>query len=69
MPNSGRRKASFGLQMQVEQRRVHVLAVGMRKVHAHMGFEGTFVGGEAGIAVDAKQGTARGTRVGHKMRS
>jgi len=46
-----------------------ILAAGMRKVNANVRLERTLVIGEAGVAINAKQGAAGGPRVGDEVRT
>src|ERR1700752_4051472 len=53
--------------MKIKAGRVNVFTA-MRKTHSDMRLVGALVGRESHIAIDAKQGTARGARIGIEMR-
>ncbi len=67
MPQAGGGEAGSGLEMEIETRRMHVLAA-MRKAHREICLVWLLVGGETRIAVDAEQRSARGARIGDEIR-
>src|SRR5207302_3558681 len=52
--------------MEIETWRVHIFAA-MGEAHGEMRFVGPLVGGKAGVAINAKQGSAGAARVGSQM--
>ena len=54
--------------MEIEPRRVHVFSA-MGEAHGEVRLVGALVGGEAGVAINAKQRSAGAARVGNEMRS
>ena len=67
MPDACRNEATVWLKVQIENRRMSILAAGMRKVNADVSFERTPVRREAGVAIDAKQGAAGRPRIGDEV--
>jgi len=64
MPDARRRKAILGFQMQVEDRRVRILAAAVREVYSDVRLERALVRGEAGVPIDSEQRNPRATRAG-----
>ena len=64
-PQAARGETPHRFKMEVKARRVNVFA-SMRKAHGDVCLVGTLVMRESHVAVDAKQGTARGARIGDK---
>src|SRR5579862_5619569 len=69
MPNARCRKGFIRLQVQIENRRMGVLATGVGEMYADMSFEGRFIRREPGVAIYAEERTPRRSRVGDKMRA
>src|SRR5450755_3851088 len=67
MPDACRNEATVWLKVQIENRRMSILAAGMGKVNADVSFEKTPVRREASVAIDAKQGAAGRPRIGDKV--
>ena len=55
--------------MEIEARRMGILAGSMAEMSAHIGLVGRLVLGESGIAINPEQRTAVGPRIGKKMRA
>ena len=64
MPDAGRDETIAWLQVQIENRSMSILAVGMRKVDANVSLEWPLVVGETGVSIDTKQRAAGGARIG-----
>ena len=55
--------------MEIENRRMRILAAGMGKMNSDMRLVGAFIRGKPRIAIDTKQRTACGASVGNEMRT
>lgn len=67
MPQARGGEAAAGLEMEIEPGRVNVF-IAMGKSHGDVRFIGALVGGKSRVAVDAKHGAARRTRIGDEVR-
>jgi len=69
VPDSCCREAIFGFEVKVKHRRVGILAVGVMKMNSHVRLEGTLVGGEPDVTVNAKQRPTCRSGVSEKERA